>query len=71
MFITLLPSCQSVRVHLPPVDFPEFPVMSDYTGETVEVPSEWIVRVAEFKIRYEALEEEYAELEKLYKNTPP
>lgn len=45
--------------------------MSDYTGETVEVPSEWIVRVAEFKIRYEALEEEYAELEKLYKNTPP
>ena len=71
MFITLLPSCQSVRVHLPPVDFPEFPVMSDSTGETVEVPSEWIVRMAEFKIRYEALEEEYAELEKLYKNTPP
>lgn len=63
----LLPSCQSVRVHLPPIEFPEFPVMSDYTGDTVEVPSEWIVRMAEFKIRYEALEDEYAELEKLYK----
>ena len=64
----LLLSCQSVRVHLPPVDFPEFPVMSDCTGETVEVPAEWVVRMAEFKIRYEALEDEYSRYEELYRD---
>ena len=64
--LTLWQSCRSVEAHLPPVEFPEFPVMADFSGETVEVPAEWIVRTAEFKIRYEALQDEYERLSELY-----
>ena len=62
----LLKSCRSVEVHVPPVEFPDFPIMSDNTGNKVEVPEEWIVRLAEFKIRYEALQDEWQEYKDLY-----
>ena len=64
--LTLWQSCRSVEAHLPPVEFPEFPIMSDNTGNKVEVPEEWVVRMAEFKIRYEALQDEYERLSELY-----
>lgn len=40
--------------------------MTETGGEVVEVPSEWIVRLAEFKIRYESLQDEWQEYKDLY-----
>lgn len=40
--------------------------MSDNTGNKVEVPEEWVVRMAEFKIRYVALQDEWEEYKDLY-----
>mgnify|MGYP007122093686 CR=1 FL=1 len=64
--LTLWQSCASVEAQLPPVEFPEFPAMTETGGEVVAVPSEWIVRLAEFKIRYESLQDEWQEYKDLY-----
>ena len=70
----LLASCPSARVspepRLPPLDFPEIPraeVMEPgEDGRTVTVDADWIIRIAEFSIRYDALIEEYSELRDIW-----
>ena len=67
-----LMSCQSARTspELPPLSFPEFPesdgmeVSED--GRTVTVDADWIVRLAEFRIKYDAVREEYSCLADIY-----
>lgn len=69
----LLASCISPKVRpvVPEVAFPVFPYI--YIGEesrnpdgTVTVPGEWIVRLAEYKIRIEETEKNYKALKNLY-----
>jgi hypothetical protein len=54
---------------VPELDFPIYP---DLEGEqrnadnTVTVPGEWIIRMQEFHIYYEALEKDYNDLKALY-----
>lgn len=70
----LLASCPSARVspepYLPPLDFPDLPraeVMEpDPDGKTVRVDADWIIRMAEFSIRYDAVREEYSELRDIH-----
>ena len=76
----LLTSClspkkpaESVRIEyfVPELTFPDFPVLTDAVRNndgTVSVSSDWIVLLAEYKIRIEETEETYNDLRALYKN---
>lgn len=73
--ITLLMSCASGkvvykdRIVVPSVNYPEFPVLEDAEREKnnrVSVPDSYIVRLAEFKIRYEECVKTYTELRAVY-----
>ncbi len=71
----LLTACQSTqvitveKVTVPDIAFPVFPLaekMTDNKDGTVTVPSEWIVRLEEFRIRYKATEDFYDGLREIY-----
>ena len=68
----LLTSCVSNTVYktvMPDLDFPIFPladVMSDNGNGTTSVDNDWIVRLAEFYIRYSETESDYKEIKKIY-----
>lgn len=62
LLITLLMCCQSSRIEYIP--FPEFPVLSYITKNadgTVSMPAADIVRLAEFKLKYETLKDVYGQ----------
>ena len=75
LLATPLTSCISDRIeyiekpYVPEISFPIFPELD---GEKVgadgfvSVPSEWIVRLAEYKIRIEETEKNYNDLKALY-----
>lgn len=72
---TLLTSCASGKVEyvdkpiVPEVFFPDFPEIGETERNdngTVSVSEDWIVRIAEFKIRYKETEKSYNELKVLY-----
>ena len=71
----LLASCISPKVEyidrpvVPEVAFPVFPDIGEVSRNpdgTVTVPGEWIVRLAEYKIRIEETEKNYKALKNLY-----
>lgn len=71
--LMLLISCSTTKVeykvYIPTLDFPVFPhgeSARDNQDGTCEVPSEWVVRVAEFENNYEAVRLEYEDLKKLF-----
>lgn len=75
--LMLLPACQSTECNaaetaggiVPAMVFPIFPLaqtMTDNGDDTVTVAAEWIVRLAEYRIKIEALEKEYCALKMLY-----
>ena len=74
LLIMLLTSCVSNTVYktvMPDLDFPTFPladVMSDNGNGTTSVDNEWIVRLAEFYIRYSETESDYKEIKELYED---
>lgn len=60
LLITLLPYCQSNHVEYIP--FPEFPVLTSIMKETdgpIWISRNDLVRLAEFKLKYETLKETY------------
>lgn len=65
VLLMLLMSCQSTRykVVVPALTFPDFPeaesIVENKADETCTVPSNWIVQLSLFKIRYEATAETY------------
>lgn len=72
LLLMLLTSCVSNTVYktvVPDLDFPTFPladVMSDNGNGTTSVDNDWIVRLAEFYIRYSETESDYKEIKELY-----
>ena len=71
----LLTACVSPKVEyvekpvVPELVFPIFPALDGGVKNpdgTVSVPGEWIVRVAEYKIRIEETEKNYNDLKALY-----
>ena len=73
LLTTLLSSCASngsrEKVFVPDLDFPVFPSLDggvknpDGTGS---VPNEWLVRLAEYRIRIEETEKNYNDIKALY-----
>ena len=62
LLITLLTCCATVKPEYIP--FPEFPVLSYMTKNadgTVSMPTADIVRLAEFKLKYETLKDVYGQ----------
>ena len=56
---------------MPEITFPFFPVLEDAQENadgTITVSREWIVELAEYKIRIEETEANYNELKALYKS---
>ena len=70
----LLTSCVSNTVYktiVPDLDFPTFPladVMTDNGNGTTAVDNGWIIRLAEFYIRYSETESDYKEIKELYED---
>lgn len=73
--IMLLTSCVSIRTEyiekpvVPSITFPIFPALTEATRNgdgTVTVNEDWIVRLAEYKIRIEETESDYNDLKALY-----
>lgn len=69
----LLPSCTSAeyveRPFVPEIVFPIFPALNGETRNadgTVSVPGEWLVRLAEYRIRIEETERNYNGIKALY-----
>lgn len=64
---TLLACCRSAAVErpcLPELPFPEFPpIVTVETGITVS--EDWVIRLAEFRIRLEELEADYDDLRRI------
>ena len=64
---TLLACCRSPtveRAYLPELSFPPFPPIE--TAESgVTVSEDWVIRLAEFRIRLEELEADYADMKGL------
>ncbi len=58
-----LTNCQSAKLEIIP--YPEFPVLKEYTRneteKTVTVTEDYIISLAEFKIKYDLLKEMYKE----------
>lgn len=62
LLITLLAYCRTNQIEYIP--FPEFPVLSYITKNadgTVSMPAADIVRLAEFKLKYETLKDVYGQ----------
>lgn len=56
----LLTSCQSTKSSFVPYpEFPDLPAYVKNTDGTISVPEDWIVRLAEFRIKYETIQEVY------------
>ena len=71
---TLLTCCVSTRTEyrVPELDWPKFPALEvglDKGNGKVEVTDEWIVRLAEYRIRIEETEKNYNELKRLYEGS--
>lgn len=75
LLITLLTSCVSTKTEyiekpvVPSITFPIFPALTEAkrNGDgTVTVSEDWIVRLAEYKIRIEETEKNYSDLKALY-----
>ncbi len=71
---TLLTCCVSTRTEyrVPELNWPEFPALEeglDKGNGRVEVTDEWIVRLAEYRIRIEETEKNYNELKRLYEGS--
>lgn len=73
---TLLVSCVCGKVeyiekpYVPEITFPAFPILdggSENADGSVNVPAEWILRLAEYKILIEETEKNYNEIKELYK----
>ena len=73
----LLMNCVSVKTEyiekpvVPPITFPIFPALTAATRNgdgTVIVNEDWIVRLAEYKIRIEETESNYNDLKSLCEN---
>ena len=70
--LMLLMSCVSTeyieKPFVPDLYFPKFPVLEEYTrnGKDVNVTEEWILRLAEYKIRIEETEKTYNDIKALY-----
>lgn len=69
----LLTSCTSTeyveRQFVPEIIFPVFPALDGETRNadgTVSVPGEWLVRLAEYRIRIEETEKNYNGIKALY-----
>lgn len=58
----LLISCKSTKI--PVLEFPEFPTMPDVTitDDGVLVPGDWLIDLAEYKLRIDMLEKTYKEI---------
>lgn len=80
LLTTLLTSCVSDRIVyvdrpvVPELVFPVFPALEG--GErnddgTVSVPGEWLVRIAEYKIRIEETKKTYGDIKALYEKIDP
>lgn len=70
---TLLTSCASVeyvdRPFVPEIVFPIFPALDGEARNadgTVSVPGEWLVRLAEYKIRIAETEKNYTDIKAIY-----
>ncbi len=72
---TLFLNCQSERIeyiekpYIPELNFPVFPILADAQKNidgTVSVSGDWIMRLAEYKIRIEETEKTYNDLKALY-----
>ena len=74
LLLTLLTSCVSNTVYktvVPDLNFPTFPladVMTDNGNGTTAVDNGWIIRLAEFYIRYSETESDYKEIKELYED---
>ena len=75
LLATLLTSCISAKIEyidkpvVPEISFPAFPVLENEIlndDGSVTVPADWIVRLAEYKIRIEETEKNYNDLKALY-----
>ena len=73
LLTTLLSSCVSngtrEKVFVPDLVFPIFPSLDDEkknSDGTVSVPNEWLVRLAEYRIRIEETEKNYNDIKALY-----
>lgn len=73
----LLMNCASARIEyvdkpvVPSIVFPIFPALTEATRNgdgTVTVNEDWIVRLAEYKIRIEETESNYNDLKALYES---
>ena len=56
---------------MPEISFPIFPALegeSENADGSVTVPADWIVRLAEYKIRIEETEKNYNDLKALYES---
>lgn len=66
LLLTLLMSCQSVSTcHVPDLVFPEFPPI-ELAESGIVVSENWLIRLAEFRIRLEELESSYNALAERY-----
>ncbi len=77
LLATLLTSCASGRAeyiekpYVPEISFPLFPALEngvENADGTVSVPAEWIVELAEYRIRIEETEKNYSGLKALYES---
>lgn len=75
LLATLLTSCVSAKIEyiekpcLPELNFPVFPELKNERlneDGSVTVPADWVVRLAEYKIRIEETESSYNDLKALY-----
>lgn len=73
LLTTLLSSCASngtrEKVFVPDLVFPVFPSLDGGVKSpdgTVSVPNEWLVRLAEYRIRIEETEKNYNDIKALY-----
>ena len=75
LLTTLLMSCASAKIEyiekpvVPEINFPIFPELENEVlneDESVTVSADWIVRLAEYKIRIEEIENDYNDLKALY-----
>lgn len=70
----LLMNCKSAKIEktrVPEIAFPIFPNLeggSDNKDGTVTVSSDWLVRLAEYKLRIEETEKSYNDLKALYED---
>ena len=73
----LLMSCISAKTEyidrpvVPEISFPVFPALENEVlndDGSVSVPADWIMRLAEYKIRIEETEKNYEDLKALYES---